>query len=581
MAPSWRDLVADKKRRQLESIPKDWIIPVPGKDVLDVTRVPSTCGLLSATELQITETKDVDVLLAKLASGHWSAVEVTTAFCKRAVVAHQLVNCLTEILIDRALARAAELDEHLKTTGKPVGPLHGLPVSLKDQFHVKGVETTMGYASWVGRVAERDSAMVELLLQAGAIPYVKTNVPQTLLWVETMNLVFGRTVNPYNRSLTAGGSSGGEGALIALHGSALGVATDHAGSIIIPATFNGLYGLKASSGRLPYYGAATSLSGQEASIYALGPISSSLSGLKTFMKALLGEQPWRKDPRVVRKKWNDEEYALADHGGGKHLCFAIMWHDGIVTPHPPIRRALELTKKALLEAGHLVIDWQPVNHHELGTILNHHWGAGSREDLLSATAATGEPLLSSLNPEDEQTGLPYFAATDGISAYELWQHHKTRTEMRKKYLDHWESTAPGTGTGRPVDAIICPGAASAAPPHGKNAYLNYTRVWNVLDRTTSAFPVTRVNLALDKKPAAHEFLSPLDKFYYELCKLPVSRLVLYFLFDALIIRADEPSVFENMPVGLQLVGQTLEEEAVIAMTEIVVAALRASQSRDK
>ena len=165
MSPTWRDLAAGKRRQQLESIPKDWIITVPREDILDVTGIPSTCWpLLSTRELEITETEDVDILLGKLAAAEWSAVEVTTAFCKRAVVAHQLVsqlllcplvqptdydmrwqvNCLTEIFIDRALARAAELDEHLRTTGVPVGPLHGLPVSLKDQFDLKGIETTIG-----------------------------------------------------------------------------------------------------------------------------------------------------------------------------------------------------------------------------------------------------------------------------------------------------------------------------------------------------------------------------------------------------------------------------------------------------
>ena len=105
---------------------------------------------------------------------------------------------MTEIFIDRALARAAELDEHLRDTGKPVGQLHGLPISLKDQFDVKCMDTTIGlsahetlevlladiqpgYTSLVGRTAEQDRSIVELMLQAGAIPYVKTNVPQTLL----------------------------------------------------------------------------------------------------------------------------------------------------------------------------------------------------------------------------------------------------------------------------------------------------------------------------------------------------------------------------------------------------------------
>jgi len=145
MGNHWTDVVADKKRRQIESIPKEWLVSesVPSDEVLDVTKYPEECGLLSPEEIKITTT-GVDDLLKKLATSEWSSVEVTTAFYKRAIIAHQLTNCLTEIFVDKALARAAEVDDHLKKTGKVLGPLHGLPVSLKDQLPIKGLETVMG-----------------------------------------------------------------------------------------------------------------------------------------------------------------------------------------------------------------------------------------------------------------------------------------------------------------------------------------------------------------------------------------------------------------------------------------------------
>jgi amidase len=165
--PTWQEIAAEKKARQTASIPNEWLITPPADDVLDVTDVPAKCGLLSARDLEITTASDATSLLQKLATGEWSSVDVTTAFCKRAIIAHQVVrpsfhlpasrqsyphihtrsfqtNCLTEIFIDRALQRAAWLDEQLKSTGKVVGPLHGLPISLKDQICIKGLETTMG-----------------------------------------------------------------------------------------------------------------------------------------------------------------------------------------------------------------------------------------------------------------------------------------------------------------------------------------------------------------------------------------------------------------------------------------------------
>lgn len=160
MSASWQELVADKRRRQTEAIPKDWLITPPPDTVLDVTQVPESCGLLSDRDLEITNTVDVATILHHLATAKWSSVEVTTAFYKRAIVAQQLVgrfsvnkfdvhpplqvNCLTEIFVERALARAAELDAILKDTGKVVGPLHGLPISLKDQVCIEGLESTIG-----------------------------------------------------------------------------------------------------------------------------------------------------------------------------------------------------------------------------------------------------------------------------------------------------------------------------------------------------------------------------------------------------------------------------------------------------
>ena len=91
------------------------------------------------------------------------------------------MNCLTEIFVERALARAAELDDALKKTGKVIGPLHGLPISLKDQLCIKGLETTMGYVSWIGNYAEKNAVLVDILEACGAVPFVRTNVPQTLM----------------------------------------------------------------------------------------------------------------------------------------------------------------------------------------------------------------------------------------------------------------------------------------------------------------------------------------------------------------------------------------------------------------
>ncbi|KAH9474372.1 Acetamidase [Psilocybe cubensis] len=558
----WKQLIAEKRERQAATIPKEWILTnLPPKEALNVIDFPEKSGLLTDKELEITSAH-VEVLLEKISTGIWSSVEVTTAFSKRAIIAHQLVNCLTEIFIERALEKAAKLDEYLKSTGKVVGPLHGLPISLKDQVSIKGIESTLGYVSWINHYAEKNSVLADILEACGAVLYVKTNIPQTLMWPETFNYVFGRTLNPFNRSLTSGGSSGGEGALIALKGSPLGKFCDISLiSIRIPSAFNGLYGLRPSYARVPYAGCVNSMEGQDSVPSVLGPMSTSLEGVKSFMKAVVGQTPWLKDPLAVRKPWSEEEYQLSDHGGDKKaLVFAILWHDELVLPHPPVTRALEHTKTALIDAGHKVLDWKPLKHSDIYRTIGGIWSSGAAEDYRVATQPTGEPVVASMKPGVEDPDHtdpeipPFRPLADGISAFQLWQIQKERRDLRQEYMDHWNATVRSTGSGRPIDAIISPCAAYAAPPHGMNKSANYTMVWNALDYTALVIPTgLSVDPVLDAKKPPHEFFGDLDKANYEFY---------------------DPATFKDAPLCIQVVGRTLEEEGVIAMGEVVDAALK-------
>lgn len=244
MPSTWESIAARKKQEQAARIPKDWLLPAH-IDVFhnNALEVPASCGLLSEHEIQITN-HDATALVEELAAGRLKSVDVVTAFCKRAAIAQQLTNCLTEMFFDTAIEHAKSLDEYYEKNGKPRGPFHGLPISLKDSFRIKGLDASIGIASLCCKPCTTNSPLVDLLVEAGAVLYCKTNVPQTLMALDSHNNIFGRVINPANRHLTPGGSSGGEGALVAMRGSPLGVGTDVGGSIRIPAACNGLYGVK-------------------------------------------------------------------------------------------------------------------------------------------------------------------------------------------------------------------------------------------------------------------------------------------------------------------------------------------------
>jgi amidase len=185
----YRDISA-KKTADRESILArypDWRVPDPGPQVTDVSHL--LLSKLTDIEREIA-LQDACSLTANLASRKYTAVQVLRAFFKAAVAAQDLTNCLTEIFFDEALKRAAQLDEHLATTGKVIGPLHGLPVSIKDHILVKGQDGASGYASWAyNSYADHDAAVVKILREAGAIIYLKTN-PHTLLVSWTVQVVF-------------------------------------------------------------------------------------------------------------------------------------------------------------------------------------------------------------------------------------------------------------------------------------------------------------------------------------------------------------------------------------------------------
>ena len=226
---------------------------------------------LSATEL-----------LSKMRDGSCTCVEITRAFIKIAATRGMALGHIAEERFADALRDAAAVDEARASkagdgSGEDEVPLYGLPISVKDQFNMAGYDSTCGLAVRCGRPAAVDGALVSVLRKAGAIPFVRTNVPQALLLPETGNAVWGVAQNPYNVARTTGGSSGGEGGILALGGSPCGLGTDIGGSLRIPAHNCGVCALKPTAARLTKLGLAVprlrDVSGQDAVKSTAGPMA--------------------------------------------------------------------------------------------------------------------------------------------------------------------------------------------------------------------------------------------------------------------------------------------------------------------
>lgn len=178
----WKQRAAIKREQQYAQIPVEWRIdPLPSPLPKSALEYIKGSDLLTPLEHGITSTTSATKLLAQIKSRELSSLQVATAFCKRAAIAQQLTRCCTEMFFGKALKRAEELDRYLDEHGQVVGPLHGLPVSLKDGSDVEGEDTTLGWVGLAGNPAEKDCLLAECLRRQGAVLYCKTNIPQSLM----------------------------------------------------------------------------------------------------------------------------------------------------------------------------------------------------------------------------------------------------------------------------------------------------------------------------------------------------------------------------------------------------------------
>ncbi|KAI2480474.1 Acetamidase [Pyrenophora tritici-repentis] len=470
----WQDVSQRKKDEQYGRIPADWRLKtLPGPHVKSYMDIPRNCGLLSKEELDITEKYDAVALAQAIKDKQVKCVDVTRAFCKRAAIAHQLTNCLTEIFFDDALKRAQELDHHLASGNPLLGFLHGVPISLKDTFKVRGYDASIGLAALCFKPAQENSTLVECLLRAGAVLYCKTNIPQTLMALDSHNNIFGRTINPLNTAVTAGGSSGGEGALVAMRGSILGVGTDVGGSIRIPAMCDGTFGVKPSWDRIPYAGQeggalpGASKIGIPASA---GPLAHSMRDIELFFSAISAQQPWTTDADVAPLPWTPSSSLP------KKLRIGIVRRDGVIDPHPPIARLLDEVKSNLQNSGVQVVEADITSlFSQCQSLANALFGVEGGNAMLDLLESFNEPLSPWLATRLKRK--------KHMDLKQVQQLHGKRDALRKQFLKIWKDEHGD------MDAFVCPVAPHPVPPIDRYNGVSYTSSFVLLDYPAGVVPV--------------------------------------------------------------------------------------------
>jgi fatty acid amide hydrolase len=400
-------------------------------------------------------------------------------------------------LFERAL-READAADAARAHGKPLGPLHGVPITIKEQYLAAGTPTTVGLPSRASHRAAGDGPLVGRLRQAGGIVLGKTNVSQLLIYHESDNPLYGRTNNPWDMERTPGGSSGGEATIIAAGGSLLGIGGDYGGSIRVPAHFSGVHGLKPTAGRLTRLDTPGGIfpTGQEAIIPQPGPMSRNVEDLDLVMRVLAAPSLGTPDLEVPPVPWPDWKSVSLDG-----LRVAMYAEDGYFRPAPAVRRAVGEASEALRTRGAQVEEWIPP---DVAEAMRLYVGIASADGALGKDErdrrisrllrAAGlpnraRPAVARLL---ERAGQRHTARVVGSmgrrNAAGYWRLVEERAGLRTRFLARLDAGL--------FDVIVCPPHVLPALTHGGSEYLlnaaSYFIFYNVLGMPAGVVAATTV-----------------------------------------------------------------------------------------
>jgi fatty acid amide hydrolase len=472
----------------------------------------AAAGTAPARDLQ---NLSAQAIAARIAAGALSSADAVEHFVARLKAVNGKLNAVTADLSESARQIAANVDR-ARARGEKLGPLGGVPVTIKECFDLAGTASTFGLTTRRDEIESTDDPYVAALRAAGAIPIAKTNLPQLMIFTEADNPLYGRTNNPWDLERSCGGSSGGEAAVIAAGASPFGIGNDIGGSLRVPAAFCGITSIRPTAGRTPDFCGHGLPVGQTGIVSQVGPMARYVADLVLGLRVL----DRARDPYVIPGPEFGDPAAVDI----SHLRFASLTDDGEFPVAPAVRRAVGEAAQYLIAAGAKHVAWQPPSLSRAVDLLF---------ACLSADTASFRRLLRG-NRIDRRVrsllraaGMPPWLRRIAASASGAFGQQRTARNLRRfasgSVDDYWltmEDIAAfrhdllcsfEQADGGPIDVVLLPAYAVPAVRHGATELMPmpgaYIPLANVSGFPAGVLPVTRVRSGEESnRPASRDVM---------------------------------------------------------------------------
>ena len=414
-----------------------------------------------------------------------SPVEVMDVHLSRMEAVNPKINAVIVPRFDEARDEAKKAEALLVEQKKPkLPPFFGVPCTIKDTYAMAGLPWAGGLWKRRHTIPDFDATVVERVKQSGAIIMGKTNVPEAAMWIESYNYVYGRSKNPYDLSRGVGGSSGGEGAIVASGASPFGIGSDVGGSIRYPSAFNGIPGHKPTGGRVPGYGHWPEAKGPIAKYNTYGPMARRVADLAPLLKLIQG--PDGKDLIV-----EDRGFVSPKSVKKKDLKIFYFESNGMARVNADVRRAVDMCAGALQAQGLPVEYWRPKGVRRSLEI----WQAGMSQNPHPFVNIMGDGEAISLVDEALNFLLRRGKITlPGLAVALVEKPGQLLSGRNKKILDladdlrrRMEERLGDSGV------LICPVFSTPAPKHGfawaDLLGIGYSGLINILGFPSTVIPV--------------------------------------------------------------------------------------------